>query len=124
MDVLLNDKFLMLVALLVMAMALVFNYLRRNEAPKPSVLDKMLGLDSEQRLLVLTFLGLVVGLTATIYLVLALISKTIDPGMAAMVGALCGTILTATLTNPWGYWFGSSKGSADKAATLAKNSES
>lgn len=81
------------------------------------VLDRIFSMDSEQRLMVLTLIGLVTGLTVAVYLVSLILNKSVsDAGIAAMIGAVIGTILTATVTQPWGYWFGSSKGSADKSA--------
>ncbi len=118
------DQILMLLStfLLGCGLCLLGMRLRLFGVPQgESFLDKMLNMNSEQRLMVLTLIGLGAGIFSSLYLVRLVVKGGItDVGIGTMVGTVLGLILSATVNQPWGYWFGSSKGSTDKSALLSQ----
>ncbi len=114
-----------LVAFLVLVLGAVLGRVWKNPpatTPDLGTFAKML-MDSEARLLLLTLIGLVVGVGATLWLIGLVLSKQVaDAGIAAMIGTALGLILGSTVQAPWGYWFGSSKGSTDKTKALVEAS--
>lgn len=77
--------------------------------------------DPTTQLLALTVVYLAVGLGASVWLIYLLMTKQItDAGIAATVGAAVGTILTACLVTPAGYYFGGAASGTHSAKALAE----
>lgn len=84
---------------------------RLMKSESSTMLERLMA-NHDTRLITLTYIYLFVGLTAAGFLVWLLIAKQVtDAGISAMIGAVVGQIISATLNTPSGFHYGSSEGS-------------
>jgi len=102
------------IALAVLMLALAYFAVRRATASPSGIgwLDRLLGMDRQKQLLVLTVVCMALAFTSNIAMIWMVIQRGVtDPVVVALVGNFNGAVTTACIVTPVGFWYGSSNGS-------------
>lgn len=105
------------VALTLLMLGLAYFAVRRAAYEPTGLgwLDKLLHMDRQKQMLVLTGVCLALAFTSNVAMIWMVVQRGVtDPVVVALVGNFNGAVTAACIGTPVGYWFGSSNGSQIK----------